>query len=203
MEAYFDKFIETMGQPMATQTVPDSAISQYRGQLPDQLLTYWRQHGWSRYAQGLFWTVNPKTYEPVLEAWLGQTRIAKEDDYHVIARGAFGDLYGFGARHGRVLHLIASEAELLPPSLAIADVNLAIRAFFASREKASSDLWDDEGEPLFERALAQLGALDADEMYGFEPALALGGPCRLANLKKVSAVEHLVLLAQLGDLTLA
>ena len=36
-------------------------------------------------------------------------------------------------------------------------------------------------------------------MYGFEPALALGGKADLRNLRKVKAVEHLVMLAQLGE----
>ena len=37
-------------------------------------------------------------------------------------------------------------------------------------------------------------------MYGFVPALALGGPATLDHLEKVKAVEHLVLLAQLSEL---
>jgi hypothetical protein len=37
-------------------------------------------------------------------------------------------------------------------------------------------------------------------MYGFVPALALGGALTLANLQKVKAVEHLVILAQLAPL---
>jgi len=37
-------------------------------------------------------------------------------------------------------------------------------------------------------------------MYGFVPALALGGALTLSNLRKVKAVEHLVILAQLAPL---
>lgn len=37
-------------------------------------------------------------------------------------------------------------------------------------------------------------------MYGFVPALALGGPATLEHLQKVKAVEHRVMLAQLSDL---
>lgn len=53
---------------------------------------------------------------------------------------------------------------------------------------------------LFSPALARLGGLKNDEMYGFLPALALGGPATLDHLQKVPAVEHLVMLAQLSDL---
>lgn len=37
-------------------------------------------------------------------------------------------------------------------------------------------------------------------MYGFALALALGGAATLANLQKVNAIEHLVILAQLAPL---
>ncbi|WP_426342889.1 T6SS immunity protein Tdi1 domain-containing protein [Pseudoduganella sp. S-14] len=39
-------------------------------------------------------------------------------------------------------------------------------------------------------------------MYGFSPALALGGASMLKNLRNVKAVEHLILLAQLAPLRL-
>jgi len=47
--------------------------------------------------------------------------------------------------------------------------------------------------------LKRLGRLEPDELYGFEPTLALGGVERLENLAKVKAVEHLLILAQLGE----
>lgn len=53
---------------------------------------------------------------------------------------------------------------------------------------------------LFKPALKELGQLNHDEMYGFVPALMLGGSDQLKFLKKVSAVEHLIFLSQLTDL---
>lgn len=74
-----------------------------------------------------------------------------------------------------------------------------IRDFFASQTKDSLDELDPLERPLFDRALKMYGPLGPNEMYGFEPALALGGKPELANIRKVKAVEHLVLLAQLGE----
>ncbi|RMP31864.1 GAD-like domain protein [Pseudomonas coronafaciens pv. atropurpurea] len=37
-------------------------------------------------------------------------------------------------------------------------------------------------------------------MYGFVPALALGGPMELENLQKVKTIEHLTFLSQLSPL---
>lgn len=67
--------------------------------------------------------------------------------------------------------------------------------FFGGRDRKGNDF-----DNLFAPALKKLGRLKHDEMYGFVPALALGGPATLDHLQKVKAVEHLVLLAQLSEL---
>ncbi|EGH49688.1 hypothetical protein PSYPI_47778, partial [Pseudomonas syringae pv. pisi str. 1704B] len=38
--------------------------------------------------------------------------------------------------------------------------------------------------------------LKSDEIYGFVPALALGGPMELKNLQRVKLIEHLEFLSQ-------
>ena len=74
-------------------------------------------------------------------------------------------------------------------------MELAAKAFFSTQNKQPFDF-----EDLFAPALKTLGRLKPDEMYGFVPALALGGPSTLEHLQKVKAVEHLMLLAQLEPL---
>jgi len=53
---------------------------------------------------------------------------------------------------------------------------------------------------MFDEALGKLGPLEATQIYGFVPALALGGARQVSNLQIVSAVEHLTFLAQLDEL---
>ncbi|HSI56362.1 MAG TPA: T6SS immunity protein Tdi1 domain-containing protein [Ideonella sp.] len=55
------------------------------------------------------------------------------------------------------------------------------------------------GAPL-SPALRKLSRPKAEEIYGFVPALALGGPSKFENLEKLKIVEHLVFLAQLSAL---
>jgi hypothetical protein len=78
----------------------------------------------------------------------------------------------------------------------------SIRAFFAASFTSDYDRSDASKKPLFRRALAKLGPLRADEMYGFEPAIALGGAPVLENIRKVRLGEHLTQLRQLGVPTL-
>ncbi len=200
MDEHFEEFLREFGPPIERRDAPASSIERYRGKLPDQLLAYWQEHGWAGYGDGLFWTVNPEEYEPVLEAWIGDTPLMEQDAYHIIARSAFGDLYFFGQQHGGKLHIVAPDARALPPQKGRPDANLSIRAFFGSQTRRACDFSDVNGSLLFAPALKRLGRLKHDEMYGFVPALALGAAAKLENLQRVKAVEHLVLLGELAPL---
>ncbi|GGY27439.1 GAD-like domain-containing protein [Pseudoduganella albidiflava] len=200
MDENFEYFLEKMGPSFDKQHVPLSSIERYRGKLPDQLLAYWKAHGWCGYADGLFWTVNPQEYEPVLESWIGDTPFMEQDAYHIIARGAFGDLYLWGEKTGDSLSIFAPGSYCFPTdSILIGEkMNLGVQAFFGLLSRDENDFAD-----MFEDACQKLGRLKRDEMYGFFPALALGGPSTLDHLQKVKAIEHLVILAQFEPLRVA
>lgn len=195
MDEDFEYFLEKMGPAFDKQHVPLLSIDRFRGKLPDQLLEYWQEHGWCGYADGLFWTVNPQEYEPVLEAWIGDTPFMEQDAYHIIARSAFGALYFWGERTGYALKLSAIGSYVVPHSPPITSLEKEIQMFFGGRDRKGNDF-----DNLFAPALKKLGRLKHDEMYGFVPALALGGPATLDHLQKVKAVEHLVFLGQLSEL---
>jgi hypothetical protein len=197
MDEDFAYFMKKMGPPLEKRQVPPSTIEHYRGKLPDQLLAYWREHGWSGYADGLFWTVDPQEYEPVLEAWIGETTFMEQDAYHIIARGAFGEIYFWGENTGASIQIFAPGSFCMPALITNVgdDLDFEMRLFFSAKSRDEDDF-----EGLFGPALKQLGSLKHDEMYGFVPALALGGRSSLEHLQKVKAVEHLILLAQLAPL---
>lgn len=196
MDEYFEMFLEELGPATHARQVPSASIDRYRGKLPEQLLAYWGGHGWCGYADGLFWTVNPEEYQPVLDSWIGGTPFMEKDAYHVIARSAFGKLYLWGERSGDSLKIFAPGAYCFPrESLFQNDLERRLRMFFSNRDREENDF-----DGMFATALKKLGPLEHDEMYGFVPALALGGPSDAAHLQKVKAVEHLVLLAQLAPL---
>ena len=199
-DEYFQGFLEDFGPAYDRRNVPESSIEAYRGRLPDQLLTYRREHGWCGYADGLFWTVDPKEYEPALEAWIGDTRFMEIDAYHLIACSAFGDLYFFGEKTGTSLQIVAPDAQAIYQSKPVRDLNQRVRSFFGARSRDGCDFTDAGGSLLFAPALKKMGRLHHGLMYGFVPALALGGPATLEHLKTVKAVEHLVLLAGLSEL---
>ncbi|NHZ41994.1 GAD-like domain-containing protein [Massilia aquatica] len=205
MDEDFASFREKFGPEISTRYVPSSSIERYRGKLPDQLMLYWEESGWCGYADGLFWTVDPQEYEPVLEAWIGDTEFMERDAYHLIARSAFGELVFWGEKSGDSLsilpwHALAFPSEGSEEYILKGKADDAAKWFFSSQKREYFDMEDDAEKPLFARALKKLGPLKPDEMYGFVPALAFGGSATLKNLQKVKAVEHLVFLAQLAPL---
>lgn len=197
MDEDFAGFLSGFGPAIDRRYVPPSSIDRYRGKLPDQLLSYWEEHGWCGYAEGLFWTVDPQEYDPVLEAWIGDTAFMEQDAYHLIARSAFGELYFWGEKTGNSLSIFAPGSYCIPRESRFVGekMDFGMRLFFGALSRQANDFAD-----LFTPALKKLGRLKPDEMYGFVPALALGGTSTLGHLQKVKAVEHLVLLAQLAPL---
>lgn len=191
------------GPAINTQPVSPEKIAKFKGKLPDQLLKYWELYGLSGYGKGLFWLVDPDEYEPALEAWIGDTPFMEKDAYYVIGRSAFGNLFLWGTKSGQSLK-ICGIGDMISPrdnsdKIKAGAADQLLKNFLCLLDKKSLDQKDYLDKPLFERALKTLGPLAPDEIYGFEPALALGGKADLKNLRKVNAVVHLVLLAQLGE----
>lgn len=196
MDEDFEYFLTKMGPAIEIRQVPPSIVELYRGKLPNRLLSYWKENGWCGYAEGLFWTVNPQEYEPVLEAWIGETPFMEQDAYQIIARSAFGKLYFWGESTGDSLELFAPGAYCFPGDFRlIQNTDLEMQVFFSMQSREGNDYMD-----MFAPALNRLGRLKQDEMYGFVPALALGGKSSVKHLEKVKVIEHLVLLAQISPL---
>ncbi|KPX34162.1 MULTISPECIES: GAD-like domain-containing protein [Pseudomonas syringae group] len=197
MDEVFSIFLNTFGGPVGRQEVPKSSIERYKEKLPDLLLHYWSEHGWCGYGEGIFWMVNPQEYEGVTASWIQGTEFENQDTYHLIARSAFGELYFWGEETGASLKItsIVSRCTTFISSLPKDQMDKRFQNFLLSAEVEYNDFDD-----LFQPAKKKLGTLSHDEMYGFVPAIILGGSDALDNLEKVSSVEHLVFLSQLSDL---
>lgn len=206
MDQFFENFLgyKQFGPAFLRKDVPAEKVEKFRGELPDKLLEYWQEHGWCGYAQGLLWTVDPDDWDDTLEAWIGETRFMELDSFHVIARTAFGELVLWGKSTGQSLKIVPAYAQAFPAfdaqTFARRGPDKDLQLFFSSSSREAYDLKDVDGQPLFARALAKLGPLDHDTMYGFVPALALGGEPSLDRLQKLNAYVHLDILAQMTEL---
>lgn len=99
-------FAENLGEPTHFRPVPADEVERYRGVLPDKLLQYWQELGWSGFADGLLWLVNPADYDHRVAMWLEDTPFESLDTYRAIARSAFGKLYVWGKKPIALLLLV-------------------------------------------------------------------------------------------------
>lgn len=205
LDKHFEYFYSDkgFGPAVDTRQVSQSKLEHYRGKIPDKLLEYWRAYGFAGYGKGIFWITDPDDYAEALNAWLYGTEFYGKDHYYVIGRSAFGNLTLWGTKTGRSLTINCAWAMIFPTDksrwMREGKADSLISTWLSGMSVDYPNETDDKGIPLFDRAVELLGPLNHDEMYGFVPALALGGPCRLDHLKKVNAAEHLLFLAQLGE----
>jgi hypothetical protein len=205
MDKFFDNFFNyaRFGPSIESIATPQTKVDKFRGKLPDKLLEYWQNQGWCGYADGLFWTVDPDEWEGELEDWIGDTPFMEQDAYYVIGRSAFGELFLWGERTGQSLKVLTPFGMIFPKfndkQYQKDGANFALQLFFCGCTRESMDMQDQQEKPLFERALAKLGPVSADTLYGFVPALGLGGEPKLENLQIVDAHVHLNIIAQMTD----
>ncbi|PZW49453.1 GAD-like domain-containing protein [Pseudomonas sp. URMO17WK12:I2] len=200
-DEFFQSFIDNLGEANSHRQVPGSSVEKYRSRLPGSLLGYWREEGWCSYADGLFWIVNPDSYKATLDSWLQGSVLAEIDNYHVIARDAFGSLYAWGERYQRKITIsslaggiVALKSQLQKPN---PQPDRALGIFLGSISRENLDFEDNQGKPLFRRALMKLGPVGENEMYAFEPALCIGGKADLGQMVKLNMDVHLTILEQL------
>lgn len=201
----FAYFISKFGEATHHQTVSAEAIDRWRGRLPDKLLHYWQTEGWCGYGDGRFWIVNPEDYEDLVDEWLEGSPLEQVDAFHVIGRSGLGLLHLCGEQTGCSARIDCPLNAIFPQDLkrrSKAQNERELPWFFSSLTVRENDLSDANEEPLFERALKALGPLAPDEMYGFEPALVLGGTITLDRLRKVKLDQHLTILRQLAAPTM-
>jgi hypothetical protein len=198
---FYDK--KAFGPAVPGGAVTPEHLARYRSKLPARLLAYWQLFGFAGFGDGRFWLVDPAEYEIALSTWIQGTPFEGIDDYFVIGRSAFGRLDVWGTRTGPSLSILPMWGMLFPSDkskwMKEGKADFLVSMWIERMDKVDLDETDEDDQPLFERAMKLLGPLHDDEMYGFVPALALGGPCRLDHIQKVKAAEHLTLLAHLGE----
>jgi len=203
MDEFFEYFIESVGEPCAYIEVPSLAYTKYKGILPDALLSYWEEYGWSPFANGLIWLTNPEDYENIVQEWIEGIPELEGLKYYVLARTAFGSMYAFQPEMAQIIKIFCVKGVIVGSKEIIrTNKELEIQTFFSSCKKRTFDLEDDHGNSLFDQAFEKFGALDANEVYGFQPFLVLGGTESIENIQKVRLDVHLDIMCQFTDLQL-
>lgn len=199
MDDFITLFLDEFGAPSSVSEVPEAVLLKYSQLLPECLLSLWKEYGWASFQKGLFWLTNPDDYAFRVNDWLRDIPELAVGDFYVFARTAFGDLYAFQPEMGRVISIICAHGFVVTKkgsANAGKGREKAMQSFFATAYPADFDFMDEDEQPLFERAFKVCGSLEANELYGFEPLLALGGNADLSNIKKLRLDVHLDIMKQ-------
>jgi hypothetical protein len=169
------------------------------GFIPGWLLELWDADGWAGYREGLLWTIDPEQFAPLMALWK-----PPEKPIYPVARTAFGELYCLqiyvdedGVAHGDEPYVIA-KIDPLTCSFSIPSVD--DESFLKSSLTKFKYIKDVFWEEKVKRASEDLGPLEWNEMYSFDPPLAAGGSGAPDTVVKVNLFEEHKRLAKLGEL---
>lgn len=180
----------------------------YTGLVPDCLVSYWQEFGFSGFGNGTAWLVDPiewkVTTEEVLLDRVRHPRLGVDAQYIPFARSAFGKVWFWTPGYGisliidpvRGLLFFKPPARKLTPS----GFERAMQSFFGASTMERFEFYDRNEEPMFERTYQHLGALQFDELYGFAPGLLIGGAAIVEATHLFQIHVHLALLRSvIGD----
>jgi hypothetical protein len=188
--------------PMSDVARPsEKALATLAKTAPAGLIELWEKLGWGRFGDGFLLLTDPKKLAPTVDQWLG----GKNPSRIPLGRTGLGDLLYFRdlRERAKMLGMTGKEAEEAC-DISVVNVRYKRAGVLATsvaefvKLLASEEFLDEElGKNLFDEALPRLGAPSAKEIYGFVPALAMGGSEDADSLDKVNAEVHLEILFQL------
>ncbi|RIT59355.1 GAD-like domain-containing protein [Mycobacteroides abscessus] len=203
-EYFLTKFPLAIHGPQCT----DEHVRAYTGLVPDCLISYWQEFGFSGFGNGLIWLVDPiewkLTTEEILLDSVQHPRLGDDAQYIPFARSAFGKVWFWTPGYGVSLVVEPVRGSMFFRSSgndsSKEDFEWALKAFFTGTEKKQFDFLDREEQPMFDRVYEHLGALQFDEVYGFAPGLRIGGAAIVEATHLFQIHVHMAMLRSvIGD----
>lgn len=183
-DEYFECFLEELPFSIPGPACTDEHVRAYTGLVPDCLVAYWQEFGFSGFGNGNAWLVDPiewkTTTEEILLDGVRHPRLGEDAQYIPFIRSAFGKVWFWTPDYGISLVVEPARGVLFvkPPARKLSDNGLqrSMEAFITMSDKDRFEFRDRNEEPMFDRVYEHLGALQFDEVYGFAPGLLMGGP---------------------------
>jgi hypothetical protein len=202
-------FVE-QNEPHGPRIFPTEAqLAKWRPRLPEPLLRHWQTVGWGGFNRGKYWVCDPDLLRPVIEALFTGDPDFHPDDLIPLGYNALGEIDVFMGR-GRTMSLDLPDgfvrwrdgSKSLDGLRDVSDFAVIYHALDEGMYANGELRLDSDGADMFVPAAERLGELQSGEIYGFFPALALGGASRVENMEKAPLIEHLLFLIELKTPTL-
>lgn len=198
-----DDLIAEFGEPASARLMPKRDADAFRGRVPDVLIEFWTSHGFGSYKDGYFVICDPRDMQPILRTmFAGDPEYRAED---ITGIGYIGDSSMLLAWHvnGRKV-IVTMDDSLVLFSTGSGDVDKDTGVPYSQTELIGAYLSEFRNldTELFDEACGLYGKPAPGEMFGFVPALQLGGTPDAQHMRRVPALEHMAFLAQIMPLRL-
>ena len=211
MNENFAYRVKKFGIPRDPIQLTSEQESRLKDILPNPIVEFLQECGLGTYFDGLFRFCDPKDFRSILALVFKTDAEFNHNNVHVVAHTAFGVLWCWSEDYG-ILEINLPTGMILCTLLTEGMGKLADH----EKDRQSSGiipLYEDDAEysdfmdePMYERCVSRLGAVDRTECFGFFPALAVAGwnsPGRsVEHVKKVKALEHYAILAQFSEFSI-
>jgi hypothetical protein len=189
-------FRNAFGEGVQYRAFTEADRNRLEARVPGYLLDLWECDGWAGYRNGLLWMVDPDEFAPVLAAW------NLPDDMTTVARTAMGKLFLLQRSLAPNGSLATTVLALYPHFASFNVVSPVAEKFLTSSMAGEDYLKPGLQEAETQRAAADVGPVAWNEMYGYEPARALGGSGKPDTIRRFDIFAHHLLLSQLTPLSL-
>lgn len=200
-----DYMVRTLGPPRQAESVRAEDAIAYKDRVPPRLIRFWQEHGRGSYLDGMYWICDPAPFRAVLDLVFKDDPEFDGAEMTAVSYDAFGDLKMWHrVRANMIVHFATSQVFCSPESSHIDQFGKRFSDDYMISTTVA--IVPSQYEPstlaFLGEARRRLGSLAPGEVYGFFPALQLGGAYAVENLRRVRAVEHFMLLAQLAPMNL-
>ncbi len=183
----FDYFLEERGLEKLFHKPAQEEIEKYVSRLPEYMLEIWSKAGFFSSGKGLFRFSEPKMFDSILEVYFGS-----ENSYAVFCHSSFGDLLIWDSGQPSIISLNAASGQGVRMAK-----NGEIDSFFTFT-MTDDDFFKIHRFEMHLKAVEKFGQLEEDQVFGFFPALSMGGEEKLENIKVVQIREYLAMLAEIA-----
>ncbi|MDE3750125.1 T6SS immunity protein Tdi1 domain-containing protein [Methylobacterium radiotolerans] len=168
--------------------------SKYLHLVPKPLITIWERCGIASWAGGAFQTCDPESiWDSVREALEGNQHLEADETVPYLI-SAFGIAKAWNSKVGSVNIEFPKNRIVYNTNLGEISPDKVNDVEFYSSFPLNKRYFRDFG--LLDAAISKFGPLDELEIYGFVPALSLGGKPSIFNVERLRADVHLSILSQ-------
>lgn len=138
----FEKFTTRFPPSGNGEPVAAEVVREYRDRVPQALITWWQEFGFSGFGKGYVWLCDPREWTPIAQFFLDEAALPTDlpdgvevDQLVCFLRSAFGEMVLWDQRYGPVLRIIPALGEVLLDDASAAverDADRTIAASFSS-----------------------------------------------------------------------